>query len=105
LAAWFSAANLSCLMSSREGWPNVISESLACGTPVLATRVGGIPELIVGPDLGNMVERDIASIVRGLEENLSKNWNRQEISRKASSRSWDAVAEEVAKYCEDSLTR
>src|SRR5205807_9313740 len=39
LSLWFSAAHISCLMSSREGWPNVVSEALACGTPVLATRV------------------------------------------------------------------
>jgi glycosyltransferase involved in cell wall biosynthesis len=103
LATWFSAADLSCLMSSREGWPNVISESLACGTPVLATRVGGIPELIVSPHLGSMVERDVASIAKGLEESLSKNWNRQEISKEASSRSWDAVAEEVAKLLESKI--
>lgn len=103
LATWFSAADLSCLMSSREGWPNVISESLACGTPVLATRVGGIPELVVSPDLGSMVGRDIASIAQGLEENLSKKWNRQEISRKARSRSWDAVAEEVVKNMESKI--
>jgi glycosyltransferase involved in cell wall biosynthesis len=105
LATWFSAADLSCLMSSREGWPNVISESLACGTPVLATRVGGIPELIVSPDLGSMVERGIASIAKRLEESLSKNWDRQEISKKASSRSWDTVAEEVAKCLESKILR
>ena len=46
LPFWFSAASLSCLASSREGWPNVVTESLACGTPVVATRVGGIPEIL-----------------------------------------------------------
>jgi len=37
LNLWYSAADVSCLVSSREGWPNVVLESLACGTPVLAT--------------------------------------------------------------------
>lgn len=100
LATWFNAADLTCLMSSREGWPNVISESLACGTPVLTTNVGGIPEVVASPDLGRMVARDIASIAKGLEESLSKNWDRKEISKKASSRSWDVVAEEVARNLE-----
>jgi len=98
LNLWFSAADLSCLMSSREGWPNVISESLACGTPVLSTRVGGIPEILASPELGSMVERDIGSIAKGLERALSRSWNRLEIARHSRSRSWDAVAEEVETF-------
>jgi teichuronic acid biosynthesis glycosyltransferase TuaC len=98
LPFWFSAANLSCLMSSREGWPNVVSESLACGTPVLATRVGGIPEILASQDLGMLVERSVASIARGLEEALSKPWNRVAIAGHARARSWDAVAEEVESF-------
>jgi glycosyltransferase involved in cell wall biosynthesis len=98
LSAWFSAANLSCVMSSREGWPNVVSESLACGTPVLATRVGGIPEILVSPDLGVMVERDVPSIAKGLEQALGTSWNRVAIANQARTRSWDTVAEEVAAF-------
>jgi len=98
LSAWFSAADLSCLISSREGWPNVISESLACGTPVLATRAGGIPEIITSTDVGTLVERDIRSIAAGLEKSLSKLWNRQEIAKIASCRSWDNVAKDVEDF-------
>lgn len=98
LSYWFNAADISCLMSSREGWPNVVSESLACGTPVLATRVGGIPEIIVPPELGSLVERDIDSITMGLQQALSKSWNRQAIARHASSRTWDTVAAEVETF-------
>jgi glycosyltransferase involved in cell wall biosynthesis len=98
LRLWFNAANLSCLVSSREGWPNVVSEALACGTPVLATRVGGIPEIITSPELGMFVERDVDSIAAGLEQAFTKAWNREEIARHSRSRSWDAVAAEVESF-------
>ena len=98
LPLWFGAADLSCLMSSREGWPNVISEALACGTPVLATRIGGIPEIVTSPELGMFVERDVDSIAAGLEQALTKSWDREEIARRSRSRSWDAVAAEVEAF-------
>ncbi len=44
----YSAANVLALPSLREGWPNVLLEAIACGTPVAASLVGGVPE-IVGP--------------------------------------------------------
>jgi glycosyltransferase involved in cell wall biosynthesis len=98
LPFWFSAADVSCLISSREGWPNVVSEALACGTPVLATRIGGIPEIINSSELGIFVEHSIDSIVVGLEQALTRAWNREEIARRSRSRSWDAVAEEVEAF-------
>ncbi len=55
LPLWYSAADRTCLASHREGWPNVLMESLACGTPVLASRVGGAPEILSEPCLGRLV--------------------------------------------------
>ena len=46
LVDWYNAADLVCLPSHREGRPNTVLEALACGRPILATEVGGVPELI-----------------------------------------------------------
>ncbi len=47
----YCAADIAILASAREGMPNVVLESLACGTPVIATDVGGIGEILV-PSVG-----------------------------------------------------
>lgn len=45
IALWMNAASVLCLPSYMEGVPNVVLEALSCGTRVVATRVGGVPEL------------------------------------------------------------
>jgi glycosyltransferase involved in cell wall biosynthesis len=98
LKFWYSAADLSCLVSAREGWPNVVQESLACGTPVVATRIGGIPEIITSQELGVFVAQNRESIATGLEFALNKQWERSAIVSHARRRTWDDVAIEVENY-------
>jgi teichuronic acid biosynthesis glycosyltransferase TuaC len=98
LHRWFSAADVSCLVSAREGWPNVVMESLACGTPVVATAVGGIPEIITSTELGLLVAAEPASIAQGISHALKTKWDREKLVQYARSRSWDVVAEEVEEY-------
>jgi teichuronic acid biosynthesis glycosyltransferase TuaC len=95
LRHWFSAADASCLASAREGWPNVVTESLACGTPVVATRVGGIPEILCSEALGILVERSVEGVRDGIRDALLKNWNRGEIANRTRQRTWDVVASEI----------
>ncbi|MEO0410700.1 MAG: glycosyltransferase [Pseudomonadota bacterium] len=67
LASLFSAADISILASSREGWANVLLEAMACGTPVLATDVWGTPEVVAAPEAGRLLEaRSSDAIVRGV---------------------------------------
>ena len=98
LKDWYSASDISCLGSSREGWANVLLESLACGTPVVATRVWGTPEVINSADFGVLVDQDVESIAQGLELALTKQWNREALVRHAASRTWDVVAQDVENF-------
>ncbi|MEO7520497.1 MAG: glycosyltransferase family 4 protein [Gemmatimonas sp.] len=57
MATWYSAADALILASSREGWANVLLEAMACGTPVVATRIWGTPEVLANDDVGTLVDR------------------------------------------------
>jgi teichuronic acid biosynthesis glycosyltransferase TuaC len=55
IAIWLSAANCFVLCSRMEGLPTVLPEAMMCQTPVIATSVGGIPEVIKDRETGLLV--------------------------------------------------
>jgi teichuronic acid biosynthesis glycosyltransferase TuaC len=96
LAEVMSASDVLCLASTNEGWPNVVHEALACGTPVVATDVGAVPEMLNGGRFGIVVPVNDAEKLRlGLEDALGRSWDRQAIAEWGQSRAWDHVAAEV----------
>lgn len=105
LAAWYSAADLSVLATSHEGCPNVVLESLACGTPVVATPAGDIPRLIDGPDVGLLVEREVPALAAALAEALARPWDRQRIRERVRTRTWEAVGWEVDEEVREALRK
>jgi glycosyltransferase involved in cell wall biosynthesis len=96
VAELMSAADIFCLASSREGWPNVVVEALGCGTPVVATRVGAIPEILFSETLGLLVPPgDAEAMALAWERALAASWDRDAFTRFARGRCWNQVAREV----------
>lgn len=96
LAELMSAADVFCLASSTEGWPNVVNEALACGTPVVATDVGAVRQMVVSERYGSVVPvHDDAALVDALHAALVRDWDHDAIAAHGRSRSWSQVADDV----------
>ncbi len=96
IAGLMRAADIFCLPSWREGWPNVVIEALACGTPVVATTVGGIGEIITDPEQGLLVPpREPAKLAEALEAALERDWSVDKITAAAEPYFYDGIAERI----------
>ena len=105
LYRWYSAADVLCLASRQEGWPNVILESVACGTPVIATAIGGIPEIIRSESIGLFAERDQEEIARAIRVALSKAWRSDDLIEYVKQYTWQRTAVKIRQLFESVLNR
>ena len=95
LRDWFAAADVLCLPSHNEGVPNVVLEAMACGVPVVATRVGGVPEVL--PEFAGLLvpPHDSLALGQALLSALERDWDHERITAHARGFSWDANVESV----------
>ena len=96
IAFWMNACDLLCLPSLNEGVPNVVLEAQACGLPVVATNVGGIPEVVVDDIAGILVDPgEPVKLFEAIDAALGRDWPALEIASCAERYSWDTNAENV----------
>ena len=91
LARLYNAVDMLVLASDREGWANVLLEAMACGTPVVATRIWGTPEIVTGAEAGVLVARRDDDILRGIRALAAAPPARAATRRHAEAFSWDAT--------------
>jgi len=95
VAEFVRNANALVLPSYREGVPNVLLESFASGTPVIATKVGGIPE-VVNNSVGILVEaKSTSQLAQAIENLFKKTWKESDILHHASQFDWNKNVQNV----------
>jgi glycosyltransferase involved in cell wall biosynthesis len=100
IARWLGAADVFTLPSYAEGCPNVVIEALSSGRPVVATNVGGIPEIVDERCSILVPPRDAGALANALEIALSRNWDERAIASHFR-RPWDDVAAELLEISTD----
>jgi glycosyltransferase involved in cell wall biosynthesis len=97
LPGWLAASDLLCLPSHNEGVPNVVLEAMACGVPVVASTVGGIPEVV--PEFAGLLvaPRDTPALALALEAALGRAWDHERIADHAKKFDWETNIERVLK--------
>jgi glycosyltransferase involved in cell wall biosynthesis len=97
VADWLAAAEVVALPSYAEGTPNVVIEALASGRPVVASRVGGIPDMIHNVGMGELHEPEDAGAAEGaLLRALGRSYDPHEIVRLTGRGTWHDSARALA---------
>lgn len=101
---WLNACDVFCLPSLTEGVPNVVLEAMACGVFVVATSVGGVPEILNDRKLGVLVKpKDVVGLADGLEYALGNKWDREYITSCSKKFSWDDNALRLKNVLSDAV--
>lgn len=105
IATWMNAADVFAFPSLHEGCPNVVLEALACGLPMVATNVGGIPEITPRAPWCELIPpRNATALEAALDRLLAGSWDRQQIAH-ANRRTWDDVARNVYGICQSVVSQ
>lgn len=93
------SAKAVCLPSYAEGVPNVLLEAMACGTPVVSTNVGGIPEIVHEGINGFLAPaKNSDAFAEAIEKTLNHQWSPEKINETIKKFNWknNAIASHAA---------
>jgi glycosyltransferase involved in cell wall biosynthesis len=88
VARWMRAADCLILPSVNEGVPNVILEAFASGLPVVASRVGGIPE-VLSEQYGRLIDPAPRTLADAVLETLAEKISAEKLSAHGRSFTWE----------------
>ena len=97
MIAFYQAADLMVLASSREGWANVLLEAMACGTPVVATRIWGTPEVMAEDEQQFLCERTVPALAHCIQARIQTHTARATVRAHAEQFSWHATSDLLKK--------
>lgn len=98
IVKWMNIADLFVLPSHKEGASVVTLESLACGIPVIGTKVGIVPEVIHSDDYGFTCDiEDPKGLSEAIQKGLSKDWDKEKIAKYGSQFTWEKTTDTIAK--------
>lgn len=103
LADWYRAVDLTVLSSDSEGIPNVLRESLACGTPFVSTDVGSIHEFARSEYSTLVPPRNPAALAGAILSMLSPEYGRQ--AARHHPRTWRTCADETARLLQQLINQ
>ena len=98
---YMQACDLVVISSHIEGNPTVLFEALGCGRPVVATAVGGIPEILT-PRQGVLVEPGSEeALTSGITQALGQDWSPAEIAASAEPWAWPNIANRLVRVYDE----
>ena len=101
MKTYYAAADLVALPSLEEGWPDVLTESFACGCPWVASDVGGVRDILALTGSGLVVPAgNRAALAASLRTALSRDWDREATAKKMEQWTLDTTARAYVATCE-----